>query len=34
MDQLLDKSRVGAIIFAVVFIVSIFMLLADQAVAR
>ena len=32
MDKLRDKS--GAIVFAVVFVASVFMLLADNAVAR
>jgi hypothetical protein len=34
MEKLLDNSRWGAIIFAVVFVASVFMLLADNAVAR
>jgi hypothetical protein len=34
MDQWMDKSRLGVIVFALLFLVSIFLLLADQAVAR
>lgn len=34
MDQLQENSRLGAIVFAVLFVVSILVLLTDQAVAR
>ena len=34
MDQLLNNSRFGALIFAAIFIASIIMLLADQGAMR
>ena len=34
MDQLLNNSRFGALIFAAIFIASIIMLLADQGALR
>jgi hypothetical protein len=34
MEQLVNKPSLGAVVFAVIFIASIFMLLADKAVAR
>jgi len=34
MEQLVNKPSLGAVVFAVIFIASLFMLLADQAVAR
>ena len=34
MEQLVNKPSLGVVVFAVIFIASIFMLLADKAVAR
>lgn len=34
MEKLRDKSRWGMIVFAAVFVASVFMLLADDAMAR
>jgi preprotein translocase subunit SecE len=34
MEKLHDNSRWGVIVFAVVFVASVFMLLADNAMAR
>jgi preprotein translocase subunit SecE len=34
MEQLVNKPSLGAVVFAVIFIASLFMLLADQAMAR
>jgi preprotein translocase subunit SecE len=34
MEQSQDKSRWGAVVFVVVFVASIFLLLADNAMAR
>jgi preprotein translocase subunit SecE len=34
MEQLVNKPSLSAVVFAVIFIASLFMLLADQAVAR
>ena len=34
MEPLVNKPTLGAVVFAVIFIASLFMLLADQAVAR
>jgi hypothetical protein len=34
MDELVNKPSLGAVVFAVIFIASLFMLLADKAVAR
>jgi hypothetical protein len=34
MEQLVNKPGLGAVVFAIIFIASLFMLLADKAVAR
>lgn len=34
MEQLVNKPSLGALVFAVIFVASLFMLLADQAMAR
>lgn len=34
MEPLVNKPNLGAAVFALIFIVSLFMLLADKAVAR
>jgi hypothetical protein len=34
MEKIRDNPRWGAIVFAVVFVASVFMLLADNAMAR
>jgi preprotein translocase subunit SecE len=34
MEQLVKKPSLGAVVFAVIFVASLFLLLADQAVAR
>jgi hypothetical protein len=34
MERLRDKSQLGVIVFVAVFVVSIFALLADNAMAR
>ncbi len=34
MEQLVRKPSMGAVVFAVIFVASLFMLLADRAVGR
>lgn len=34
MEQLVKKPNLGAVVFAIIFIASLFMLLADQAATR
>jgi hypothetical protein len=34
MEQLVNKPAFGAVVFAVIFVASLFMLLADHAMAR
>jgi hypothetical protein len=34
MEELRDKPNLGAVVFAVIFVASLLMLLADHAVAR